>query len=171
MTLNGVRAALIVGALAVLSGCTGGSYTPSAGSNSGGKRLSQTSGSLQVPGLIDEVRVVRDRWGIPHIYARNDDDLFFAQGFVQAQDRLFQIDLWRRSTQGRLAETLGPEYVTRDRMTRLMRYRGDAKAEWDSYAPDTRQIATRFVAGINAWIAIAGDKIPEEFEVAGYRPE
>src|SRR5262252_10746732 len=159
----------VMGLGLVVSSCTagaGGSAPEPAQS-----RLAQTSGTLPVAGLADEVRIVRDRWGIPHIYAKNADDLFFAQGFVQAQDRLFQIDLWRRSTQGRLAETLGPEYVTRDRMTRLMRYRGDAKAEWESYAPDTRQIATRFVAGINAWIAIAGDKIPEEFEVAGYRPE
>ena len=134
-------------------------------------RLAPTTGTLNVAGLTDEVRIIRDRWGIPHIYAKNADDLFFAQGFVQAQDRLFQIDLWRRSTQGRLAEVLGADYVARDRMTRLMRYRGDAKAEWESYAPDTRQIATRFVAGINAWIALAGDKVPEEFDVAGYRPE
>lgn len=153
----------------VVSSCTagaGGSAPEPAQS-----RLAQTSGTLSVAGLTDEVRVVRDRWGIPHIYAKNADDLFFAQGFVQAQDRLFQIDLWRRSTQGRLAETLGPDYVTRDRMTRLMRYRGDEKADWESYAPDTKRIATRFVAGINAWIAIANAHLPEEFEVAGYRPE
>src|SRR5262249_62266272 len=124
--------ALIVGVLALLSGCTDGSHASSASSTSSDNRLSQTSGTLQVPGLTDEVRIIRDRWGIPHIYAKNADDLFFAQGFVQAQDRLFQIDLWRRSTQGRLAEVLGPDYVTRDRMTRLMRYRGDAKAEWES---------------------------------------
>ena len=71
-------------------------------------RLAQTAGSIRVPGLKEEVRVVRDRRGIPHIYAKNVDDLFMAQGFVQAQDRLFQMDLWRRSVQGRLAEILGP---------------------------------------------------------------
>ncbi|HEX7138669.1 MAG TPA: penicillin acylase family protein [Vicinamibacterales bacterium] len=152
-----------------VSGCSAGAGAPSQPGRS--DRLAQTSGTLSVAGLSDEVRVVRDRWGIPHIYAKNAGDLFFAQGFVQAQDRLFQIDLWRRSTQGRLAETLGPEYVTRDRMTRLMRYRGDVNADWESYAPDTQQIATRFVAGINAWIAIANANLPEEFEVAGYRPE
>jgi penicillin amidase len=154
---------------ALLIGCSGnaGRQEP-AGRD---PRLAETSGTLSVPGLSDEVRVIRDRWGIPHIYAKNADDLFFAQGFVQAQDRLFQIDLWRRSTQGRLAEIFGPDYVTRDRMTRLMRYRGDINADWGSYAPDARQIATRFVAGINAWIAIAGAHLPEEFEIAGYRPE
>src|SRR4051812_14949662 len=171
MTLNGVSKTLVVGALILLSGCARGSGAPEAAPAPTDARLSQTSGTLQVPGLTDEVHIVRDRWGIPHIYAKNTDDLFFAQGFVQAQDRLFQIDLWRRSTQGRLAEILGPDYVDRDRLARLMRYRGDMSAEWDSYAPDTRRIATRFVAGINAHIAAIGDRVPEEFAVAGYRPE
>ena len=171
MTLNGVRNALVVGLLVLPSGCARDSRQPGATLAPLDGRQSQTSGTLQVPGLTDQVRIVRDRWGIPHIYAKNTDDLFFAQGFVQAQDRLFQIDLWRRSTQGRLAEILGADYVDRDRLTRLMRYRGDMNAEWESYAPDTRRIATRFVAGINAEIEMSGEHLPEEFAVAGYRPE
>lgn len=134
-------------------------------------RLSQTEGSIRVAGLKAEVRLVRDRNGIPHIYAKNADDLFLAQGFVQAQDRLFQIDLWRRSTQGRLAEILGPDFVERDRMARLMRYRGDMKEEWTSYAPDTKQIVEQFVKGINAWVVIARKNPPIEFTYAGYEPE
>lgn len=171
MTLNGVSTALVVCLLVLLSGCARDSRSPAATLAPLDGRLSQVSGTLQVPGLTDEVRIVRDRWGIPHIYAKNADDLFFAQGFVQAQDRLFQIDLWRRSTQGRLAEILGAAYVDRDRLTRLMRYRGDMNAEWESYAPDTRRIATRFVAGINAQIATVGEHLPEEFVAAGYRAE
>src|SRR6478672_4348343 len=69
------------------------------------------SGTLEVDGLTAPVRVTRDRWGVPHIVASTRDDLFFAQGFVQAEDRLFQIDLWRRSVQGRLAEVLGANFV------------------------------------------------------------
>ena len=161
----------VLGLVVLLSGCACDSRAPAANAAAAGGRLSQTSGTLQVAGLNDEVRIVRDRWGIPHIYAKSADDLFFAQGFVQAQDRLFQIDLWRRSTQGRLAEILGADYVERDRLSRLMRYRGDMNAEWESYAPDTRRIATRFVAGINAEIATIGEQLPEEFVVAGYRPE
>jgi penicillin amidase len=170
MTMDGVREVLVVG-LVVLAAACSDSRSPLGTPPPADARLSQTSGTLQVPGLTDEVRVVRDHWGIPHIYAKNADDLFFAQGFVQAQDRLFQIDLWRRSTQGRLAEILGPGYVDRDRLTRLMRYRGDINAEWQSYAPDTRRIVTRFVAGINAEIAAIGEHLPEEFAIAGYRPE
>ena len=135
------------------------------------RRLAQTNGTIKVLGLKDQVRVVRDHAGIPHIYAKNVDDLFFAQGFVQAQDRLFQIDLWRRSAQGRLAEILGPEFVERDRLARLMHYRGDSEAEWTSYAPDAKPIVEQFVKGINAWVTIARKNLPIEFTYAGYAPE
>src|SRR5436190_1044423 len=131
----------------------------------------QVSGTMEFGGLSEAVRIVRDRWGIPHIYARNRDDLFFAQGFVQAQDRLFQMDLWRRSVQGRLSEVLGPNFAERDSSTRRMQYRGDPDAEWASYGADTRAIASAFVRGINAWVARARERPPEEFVVAGWRPE
>lgn len=135
------------------------------------RRLAQTNGTIKIVGLKDQVRVVRDHTGIPHIYAKNVDDLFLAQGFVQAQDRLFQIDLWRRSAQGRLAEILGPEFVERDRLARLMHYRGDIEAEWTSYAPDAKPIVEQFVKGINAWVTIARRNLPIEFTYAGYAPE
>jgi penicillin amidase len=133
--------------------------------------LPQVSGTLALDGLTAPVRVVRDRWGVPHIYARNQDDLFFAQGFVQAQDRLFQMDLWRRSVQGRLSEVLGSNFIDRDAMTRRMQYRGDLRAEWASYGPDTEAIAAAFVRGVNAWVEIALTHLPEEFTHAGWRPD
>ena len=171
-SLNVQRVALAVVIAVVLSGCGG---EPSSLQDTrlaeASDRLAQINGTITVPGLVDEVRVVRDRWGIPHIYASNADDLFFAQGFVQAQDRLFQIDLWRRSGQGRLAEILGPDYIERDRLARLLRYRGDMEAEWESYAPDARQLITQFVQGINAWVAIAKENPPIEFTLAGHEPE
>jgi penicillin G amidase len=117
------------------------------------------------------VRIVRDRWGVPHIYAESPDDLFFAQGFVQAEDRLFQMDLWRRSVQGRLSQVLGPNFIERDAMTRRMQYRGDMDAEWASYGPGTKAIATSFVRGINAWVALARVRPPEQFLVAGWTPD
>src|SRR5438552_481228 len=132
--------------------------------------LPQTSGSLAVAGLIQPVRVIRDRWGIPHISAQNQRDLFVAQGFVQAQDRLFQMDLWRRSSQGRLAEVLGPNFIDRDAMTRRLQYHGDLAAEWASYGPDAKPIADAFVTGINTWVAIARQDLPQEFALAGWRP-
>src|SRR5499427_8558606 len=98
--------------------------------------LSVGSGRLNAPGLKESVEVLRDRWGVAHIFARNQHDLFFAQGFVAAQDRLFQMELWKRSGQGRLAEILGASAVQRDINARLLRYRGDMAAEYSSYAPD-----------------------------------
>lgn len=126
---------------------------------------------MRVGGLSAPVRVVRDRWGVPHIYAQREDDLFFAQGFVQAQDRLFQMDLWRRAAQGRLAEILGANFVARDATTRRIQYDGDLDAEWASYGPGTKAIVGAFVRGINAWVQAARDRPPEEFVRAGWRPE
>lgn len=124
-----------------------------------------------VDGLANRVTVTRDASGIPHIVATTPEDLFFAQGFVQAQDRLFQMDLWRRSVQGRLSEVLGSNFIERDAMTRRMSFRGNLDAEWASYGPDTRAIATAFTSGINAWIALIREQPPEEFALAGWMPE
>jgi penicillin amidase len=124
-----------------------------------------------IDGLSAPARIVRDRWGVPHLYAQTQNDLFVAQGFVQAQDRLFQMDLWRRSVQGRLSEVLGANFIERDAMTRRIQYRGDARAEWSSYGEDAETIATAFVRGVNAWVDIARERPPEEFIFAGWRPE
>ena len=128
--------------------------------------------AADVAGLAAPVRVVRDTWGVPHIYAANQDDLFFAQGFVQAQDRLFQMDLWRRSAQGRLSEVLGPNFIERDAMTRRIQYRGDrGRGVGELRAGRERRSPTAFVRGVNAWVALARERPPEEFVLAGWMPE
>ena len=123
-----------------------------------------------VGGLHAPVEVLRDRWGVPHIYAQNLEDVFFAQGYMAATDRLFQLDLWRRASSGRLAEVLGPNFVARDRIARLVRYRGDWDEEWRSYSPDTKQIVASFVDGVNAYIRSLGNERLEEFRLAGFDP-
>ena len=132
-------------------------------------------GETRATGLHHAVRVQRDTWGVAHIYARDQHDLFFAQGFVAAQDRLFQMELWKRAGQGRLAELLGPSAVQRDINARLLRYRGDMAAEYASYAPDTLQILQAFTAGINAYLATVRASgtagLPVEFRIAGFEPE
>lgn len=133
--------------------------------------LAQLDGPIAIPGLKQPVEVLRDGWGMPHIYAQNAHDLFFAQGFIAAQDRLFQIDWWRRVALGETAEVLGPNAVEADRFARLMRYRGDMETEWTSYSPDTRAIATAFTLGINAYIDHVGPKLPIEFQILGYQPK
>jgi penicillin amidase len=132
-------------------------------------------GIEHVPGLHHGVRVQRDRWGVAHIYARDQHDLFFAQGFVAAQDRLFQMELWKRAGQGRLAEIIGPAAIQRDINARRLRYHGDMTQEYRSYAPDAEEILRAFTTGINAYIAAVRQPgqpgLPIEFRLAGFEPE
>ena len=133
------------------------------------------NGELTISGLEQPVRVLRDNWGVAHIYAASQHDLFFAQGFVAAQDRLFQMELWKRAGQGRLAELLGKAAVERDRYARLLRYRGDLQSEYKNYSPDTLPILTAFTNGINAYIrylnAPGSPGLPVSFQLAGFKPE
>jgi penicillin amidase len=132
--------------------------------------LAQLEGEIRVPGLQAPIEILRDRWGIPHVYAKNADDLFFAQGFVAAQDRLFQMDSWRRIGVGETAAVVGKQGLEADRFARLLKYRGNLDAEWASYSPDARQIATAFTRGINAYIDHIGDRLPVEFQILGIKP-
>ena len=133
------------------------------------------AGELKLDGLQSPVTVMRDNWGVAHIYAANQHDLFFAQGFVAAQDRLFQMELWKRAGQGRLAEVLGKFAIDRDRFARLLKYRGDVRREYKSYATDTLSILSAFTDGINAYIRYlnsqTGPGLPISFQLAGFRPE
>src|SRR5579862_7962429 len=112
--------------------------------------ISASPARLQVRGLRQPVRVLRDKWGVAHIYAKNQHDLFFAQGVVAAQDRLFQMEVWKRAGQGRLSEILGESALQRDINARALQYRGDMQAEYASYSRDTQTILTAFTDGINA---------------------
>jgi penicillin amidase len=136
--------------------------------------LATLEGTLTVTGLREPVEIVRDRWGVPHISARNTDDLFFAQGYVMGQDRLWQMEMWRRQREGRLSEILGADTVDRDRQARLLMYRGPFDdREWTSYHPEGKRIFTAFANGLNAYIAEitqARDKLPVEFKLTGLMP-
>ncbi|MGD8728207.1 MAG: penicillin acylase family protein [Gemmatimonadota bacterium] len=134
--------------------------------------LAQIDGEVSAPGLREPVEVLRDEWGVPHIYAQNDDDLFFAQGYVMAQDRLWQMEMWRRWHEGRLAEIFGPEALAYDRRTRLMMYRGPFdETEWTSYHPDAERLFTAYANGVNAFIEENRDDLPVEFRLTGVEPE
>jgi penicillin amidase len=129
--------------------------------------------TIALPKLRQPVEILIDRWGVPHIYAKNEADLFFAQGFNAARDRLFQIDLWRRRGLGQLSAVFGQALVEQDRATRLFLYRGDMNQEWTAYGTSARQIAENFVAGINAyidWLTQHPDRTPWEFKQLGYTP-
>jgi penicillin G amidase len=129
--------------------------------------------SFVLPHLQQPVEILIDHWGVPHIYAKNEADLFFAQGFSAARDRLFQMDLWRRRGLGQLAEAFGPAFVEQDTATRLFIYRGDMKKEWAVYSPDSEQIAQNFTAGINAyidWLDQNPGQLSFEFKKLSYKP-
>ncbi|WP_367039375.1 penicillin acylase family protein [Streptomyces sp. Je 1-332] len=131
------------------------------------------SDSFEVPGLDDPVEIRIDQWGVPHLYAASQDDLFLAQGFNAARDRLFQLDLWRRRGLGLLAEVLGERYAEHDRAARLFLYRGDMGEEWRAYGDDTERVTTSFVAGINAYVSMCRTdttQLPPEFALLGYEP-
>lgn len=165
----GTRLPLVLLALGVVA-C---SPTPSSFEDLAASRLPQIDGTIDVPGLRGDVEVIRDPWGVPHIYASNQDDLFFAQGFVQAQDRLWQMDMYVRAGEGRLAEILGPEALEHDRAARLFKYRGPwSDAEFRSYHPEGRRILQAFADGVNAYIdhATAAGELPVEYELTGLTP-
>ena len=129
--------------------------------------------SLSVTGLRAPVEIVRDHSGIAHIYARNEHDLFFAQGYSAARDRLFQFEIWRRQATGTVAELLGPRELARDVGARLFKYRGDMKSELDHYHPHGAAIVAAFVDGVNAYIAATERNpklLPIEFGLLGTKP-
>ncbi len=129
--------------------------------------------TLNIDGLQDSVQVYRDPWGINHIYAQNEHDLFFAQGFCAARDRLFQLEVWRRQATGTVAELLGERELKRDIGTRLFQFRGDIRREMQHYHPQGADIITAFVAGVNAYIRETEKNVellPLEFELLGTKP-
>lgn len=135
--------------------------------------MTTTTTRFRLKGLERPVRILIDRWGIPHIKAAAKSDLFFAQGFNVARDRLWQIDLWRKRGLGILAADFGPGYLAQDEAARLFLFRGDMAAEWRSYAEDAREICTAFVSGINAFIGTierGESPLPPEFLLMGTHP-
>jgi penicillin G amidase len=137
--------------------------------------LAQNSFSqqLSLKGLQKPVEVFRDQWGVSHIYALNEHDLFFAQGYVAYSDRPFQLEMWRRQATGTVAELLGPSEIKRDIGTKLFKYRGDMEREMAHYHPRGKAIITAYVEGINAKVAeLRADpaNLPFEFKTLNTLP-
>jgi penicillin amidase len=137
-------------------------------------------------GVRRPVRIERDSCGIPHIYAENDEDLFFGFGYAMAQDRLFQLDYLRRRGSGRLAEVFGSDGTELDLLSRVAGFqsvleldllnrtvgiRRIAEAEWNTLADEPRALLTAFSAGINALMEESRERLPIEFDLLDYRPE
>jgi len=99
---------------------------------------------ILIKGLEEPVEIIVDAWGIPHIYAKTEKDLFFAQGWNAARDRLFQFEVWRRQATGTVAELLGERELKRDIGTRLFKFRGNMKDEMNYYHENGEAIITSF---------------------------
>ena len=134
------------------------------------------STALQLKGLKDRVVIRRDERGIPYIEARNDQDLYFAQGYATATDRLWQMDLFRRNARGELAEVLpnvpGSPALEQDKLHRTLGFAQVAEAQVTQASPQSRALLEAYAAGVNAYIASLDPKtLPPEFRILGYSPK
>jgi penicillin amidase len=137
------------------------------------KTIAQKS-TLKVKGLQQPVEVLRDQWGVNHIYANNEHDLFFTQGYCAAKDRLFQFEIWRRQATGTTAEILGEREIKRDIGTRLFQYRGSIEKDLARYHPRGVAIINAYVQGVNAYIKEANQDpttLPIEFKLLHIQPK
>ena len=157
------RAALYLGLFA-LAGVGAVRYTVR-------RALPQLEGVEHLEGLRDDVEVVRDRWGVPHLYARNLHDLFFAQGYVHAQDRLWQMEFQRRVGSGRLSETVGPLGLETDRFMRRLGLRRAAEKEATLLQGQDREAMEAYADGVNAFAQAPGRRLGLEFSLLRLRPE
>ena len=128
----------------------------------------------KIEALQESVEILRDQWGINHIYANNQKDLFFAQGYAAAKDRLFQFEIWRRQATGTVAEILGPDELARDIGTRLFQFRGDLNTELSHYHPEGKAIIESYVAGVNSYIKEVlktPEELPLPFKMLAIQPK
>jgi penicillin amidase len=133
-----------------------------------------TTEKFELNGLREKVEIYRDSYGINHIYANNQQDLFFAQGYAAAKDRLFQFEVWRRQATGTTAELLGERQLKRDIGTRLFKYRGDLEEEFNYYHEEGSEIIKAYTAGVNAYIdeiLKTPEELPIEFKALGIQPQ
>jgi penicillin amidase len=130
------------------------------------------AGTFHVTGIQSRTELVRDRWGVPHIFAASDDDAYFALGWATAQDRLFQLELNRRLAQGRLAEVFGPSALKTDRLLRTMDLAGTARRMLARARPEAARAAEAYARGINAWVSELDGRLPPEFALlrTGFEP-
>jgi len=159
-----VVGAILVLALVLVLGAAGWFYYEARAS------LPRVDGQAWIEGLLAPVAVLRDAQGVPHIRAANLHDLLLAQGYVTAQDRMWQMDLLRRSAFGELAEIAGPAALEQDRRQRLMLIRSTAERVRDALPASTREQFQDYARGVNAFIVSHRDRLAVEFRLLRYAP-
>jgi len=133
--------------------------------------LPELNGEKSIAGLTAEARVIRDERGVPHIYASNEHDLYFLTGYVTAQERLWQMDMVRHATQGRLSELFKRDMFSTDYFLRALGMSEKSRVVLEKEDPAILATLQAYTDGVNAWIAGCGNKLPPEFKVLGYKPE
>ena len=133
--------------------------------------LPDYKGKITVPGITKPVEIIRDAYGMPHIYAQTDADAYFALGYCIAQDRLFHMDLMRRAARGKLAEILGKDLVPVDRFFRTITAGKSCEEIAAAYKPETLSATKEYAAGVNYFIEHHKGPLPLEFTILGYEPE
>ncbi len=132
--------------------------------------LPNVAGKLRLAGLIQQVEIIRDANGVPHIFAASDDDAFFALGFVHAQDRLAQMELMRLTAQGRLAEVIGEPALDSDRFMRTLGFKDQVERDMAALSPAARATLEAYARGVNAYLLTHRGAWPPEFLLTGERP-
>jgi penicillin amidase len=135
------------------------------------KGIPNYGGEVELKGLTNEVKVYRDKYAIPHIFAKNEPDLYRAVGYCMAQDRLFQMDLIRRLTSGRLSEVIGEETIDVDHLMRALRIPEKSRKIYEMTDKCILQLTEAFCDGVNQYIDSNKDRLPIEFTILGYDPE
>jgi penicillin amidase len=136
------------------------------------KALPTIDGTIQVSGLQAPVEIIRDQLSVPHIFAKNNHDMFFAQGFVHAQERIWQMELHRRISRGRMSEVLGKMALDTDRATRTFGFQRIGMHIWNECLDDeAKGVYQAYLDGINACLSQPGFKPPVEFSLLGFKPE
>ncbi|HJX97149.1 MAG TPA: penicillin acylase family protein, partial [Candidatus Acidoferrum sp.] len=133
--------------------------------------LPQLDGSISLPGLQKEVAVERDNWGVPHIRASSLQDAVEAQGYVMAQDRLWQLDLMRRASRGQLSEIVGPLALKSDKQFRTFGFSRAAERDYAAMDKDSRSLMEAYARGVNAFIQQHQNALPLEFTLLKYKPQ
>jgi penicillin amidase len=130
----------------------------------------QMDGTIKIPGLQDKVTVLMDKWGTPNIYAQNEHDLFMTQGFIHAQNRMWQMELNRAQGNGRLSSILGKKVIDYDINLRIFGLRRVAEKTWKELDKDTRNILFAYAEGVNAYLELHKNNLPIEFNILHIKP-
>lgn len=146
------------------------------------KGLPKTKGEILLPNLQEEVRILYDKYGVPHIFVKNEGDLYYAMGFVHAQNRLFQMDIFRRVAEGRMTEIFGNikiqesgrenlELLMQDKFYRLLGFKHDARETFENLPSEMKVALIRYSQGVNDYIRLNQNNLPFEFSILKYKPE